>query len=79
MQRILNARPIPDRRLQSLGRGTIPVVVRLIWERDGEEHVETVARDWVGRDVLVDMDDYRWPTRGVWVDATDVQRLTAPR
>lgn len=73
-QLILNARPIPDRRLQQLGRATIPVTVRLVWERDGEELVDTLARDWVGCDVLVDMDDHRWPTRGVWVDAADVMR-----
>lgn len=71
---ILNARPIPERRLQQLGRTAIPVAVRLVWERDGEELVKTVARDWVGRDVLMDVDDRRWPTRGVWLDAGDVRR-----
>lgn len=73
-QMILNARPIPDRRLQQLGRATIRVTVRLVWERDGEEYVDTLARDWVGRDVLVDVDDHRWLTRGVWVDAGDLRR-----
>ncbi len=73
-QRILNARPIPPRRLQDLGRDTIPVTVRLVWERDGEQQLDTLARDWVGHDVLVDMADLRWPTRGVWVDADDVTR-----
>lgn len=73
-QLILNARPIPPRRLQSLGRSTIAVVVRIVWERDGEQLVSTVARDWVSRDVLVDVNDPRWPTRGVWLDAGDVRR-----
>lgn len=71
---LLNARPIPPRHLQQLGRATIAVTVRLVWERDGEQMVQTVARDWVGRDVLVDIDDRRWPTRGVWLDAADVSR-----
>jgi hypothetical protein len=29
----------------------VPVVVRIVWEHDGEEHVETVALGWTGQHV----------------------------
>jgi hypothetical protein len=37
----------------------VPIVARVIWEDDGEEHLETVALGWAGRDVYVRM------TRGI--------------
>lgn len=73
-QRILNERPIPDRARQRVDRPPIDVVVRLEWELDGVEHVNTIAFDWVDRDVLVGIRDRRWQTHGVWLDAGDVQR-----
>lgn len=73
-QDVLNARPIPPRHLQRLGRTPIPVHARLVWERDGEEWTATEATDWVGRDVLVSVHDTRRRTRGVWLDAGDVRR-----
>ena len=27
----------------------VPVVVRIVWEHDGEEHIETVALGWTGQ------------------------------
>ncbi len=30
--------------------------------------------DWVGRDVLIELGDRRWQTKGVWIDAGDVRR-----
>ena len=54
------------------------MIVRLVWERDGLELLSTFARDWVGRDVLVDIvEDKRWDTGGAWVDAADVERRTS--
>ncbi len=73
-QAILNERPIPPRRLQHQECTPIPVRVRLVWERDGEQWVDTRARDWVGRDVLCDVNDRRWPVGGVWLDAGDMER-----
>lgn len=73
-RRILNERPIPPRHLQREDRAPIPVVARIVWEHDGEDRVRTRAIDWVGRDVLVEIGDRRWQTKGVWVDAGDVRR-----
>lgn len=48
---------------------------RLVWERDGLELLDTLARDWVGHDVLVDIvADERWGAGGVLLDAVDVTR-----
>lgn len=74
-QAVLNARPIPPRRLQNMGRRHIPVLVRVVWEHDGEQWLIASAVDWVGRDVLVWFDrELRLRTRGVWLDAADVKR-----
>lgn len=73
-QAILNERPIPPRHLQRTDRIPIPVVARIIWQRDGQQLIDTRAWDWVGRDVRVDILDERWETGGVWVDAGDVRR-----
>jgi hypothetical protein len=27
----------------------VPIVARIVWEQDGEEHIETVALGWTGR------------------------------
>lgn len=77
LQALLNARPTPPRNRQRLDRQPIPVTVRLLWERDGLELLDTLARDWVGHDVLVDVADERWGTRGVWLDVADVRRRPA--
>ena len=52
----------------------VPIVARIEWENDGEEHIETVALGWTGRDVYVRMSDTRYQLRAVWLDAADVTR-----
>lgn len=71
-QEVRNARPIPPRKSQH--DCLIPVTARIVWERDGEERIETTAEAWAGRDVFVMIDDRRWRLGGVWVDAADVRR-----
>jgi hypothetical protein len=73
-QAILNERPIPPRHLQRVDRTPIPVTARIIWQRDGQELIDTRALDWVGRDVLVEILDRRWRVTAVWIDAGDVRR-----
>ena len=31
----------------------VPITARIVWAEDGEEHVDTVALGWTGRDVYV--------------------------
>jgi hypothetical protein len=31
----------------------VPVVARIMWEDDGEEHIDTVATGWTGRHVYI--------------------------
>jgi hypothetical protein len=31
------------------GLDLLPVVVRIVWEHDGEEHIETAALGWSGQ------------------------------
>ncbi len=71
-QRILNARRIPPRRSQRTG--WVPVVARIVWERDGAECVETHAFAWTHDLVLVQLVDPRFRFRGVWLDPADVER-----
>ena len=73
-QQLLNARPIPPRDRQNPHRAPIAVRVRLVWERDGVEHLDTRAWDWVGRDVLVDVPGPRLQVNAAWLDAADVRR-----
>ena len=70
-QRIVNARPIPARRLQH--NCLVPVTARIEWEEGGVELVETVATAWAGRDVLVQLDR---PARvkGIWLGVADAPR-----
>jgi hypothetical protein len=46
----------------------VPILARIVWADDGEEHLDTVALGWTGRDVL------RYRLRAVWLDAADVTR-----
>lgn len=73
-QAILNERPIPPFHLQHLDRQHIPVTIRVVWERDGQQLIDTLAWDWVDRDVRVDILDRRWQVTAVWIDAGDVRR-----
>jgi hypothetical protein len=34
-------------------RWPVPITARIVWEHDGEEHIETEALGWTGRDVYV--------------------------
>ena len=43
----------------------VPITARIVWEQDGEEHIETVALGWTGRDVYVRMSDTRYQLRAV--------------
>lgn len=71
-QRIENAHAIPPRRSQR--ECWAAVTVRLVWERDGVELVDTHAMAWSGRLVLVQVADARYQLRGAWLDAGDVER-----
>jgi len=69
-QRILNAGEIPNKP-HTRWVAPRPVTARVVWEADGEQLRDTVARYWVRRGgevlVLVDLVDVRHPFRGVWL------------
>ncbi|NED95835.1 hypothetical protein G1H11_10970 [Phytoactinopolyspora alkaliphila] len=52
----------------------IAVRVRLIWERDGEQFIEGVARRWDADHVYVELKDTRSQANGVWLKPQDVYR-----
>jgi hypothetical protein len=52
----------------------VPVVVRIVWENDGEEHIETEALGWSNGDAYVRLPDSRWKFTSVWLRAEDVKR-----
>jgi hypothetical protein len=52
----------------------VPVVARIMWADDGEEHLETEVLGWTGRNVYVRMGDRRYRFTAVWLDASDVKR-----
>ena len=52
----------------------MPVVARIEWEHDGEEHVETVALGWTGQHAYIRLPDPRYRFTAVWLDAADVER-----
>jgi hypothetical protein len=49
----------------------VPITARVVWADDGEEHLDTVALGWTGRDVYVRR---RYRLTSVWLDAADVTR-----
>jgi len=67
-----HARGIPD-------RPGIPVEVRIVWSRDGEEWHSGRATRWTERHVYVPICDDRLVGPGVWVLATDVRRDDLPK
>jgi hypothetical protein len=71
-QRVLNSTGarMPKHRLDP----PVPVVVCIVWEDDGEEHIETEALGWTSRDVYVRLPDPRYRLTSVWLDAADVKR-----
>jgi hypothetical protein len=48
----------------------VPITARIVWAEDGEEHIDTVALGWTGRDVYVRITDTRYQLRAVWLDVT---------
>jgi hypothetical protein len=53
----------------------IPVIARVVWEKDGEGHIECDAIRWTRTHVLVDLSrDRRSLTIGGWLLAEDVRR-----
>jgi hypothetical protein len=52
----------------------VPIVARVVGAQDGEEHIETVALGWTGRNVYVRMTDPRYRFTAAWLDAADVTR-----
>jgi hypothetical protein len=75
-QELVNSVPIPPVRAQTKAPDPVACLVRLVWERDGPELVQTVAIGWTARAVLVRMQDPRWRLGGAWVPAGDVHRPT---
>lgn len=80
-QDVLNARPVPERRLQVDAPAPVPVVVRVHWERDGWQTLNGFALGWVNRRglepvVRVQLPDGR--TTFCWVPADAVRRVDAP-
>ena len=73
-QAILNARPIPPSERQMAAKPPIDVSAWIVWERDGLQIIQTTAQAWAGRDVLVAIQDVRWPVLGAWLPAQDVRR-----
>lgn len=74
-QRILNAVDIPPEPHGRPRQGEgIPVTVRILWEHDGEEHIETLALDWTNTAVRVRLHDLRHQVKAVWVAPGDVRR-----
>lgn len=71
-QRILNAQAIPPRWQQR--DCLVPVLARIVWERDGDELVASSAFAWAPCLVLVELRDTRYRLRGVWLKPTDVCR-----
>lgn len=71
-QEVLNAVPVPT--IWYTAAEPIDVTVRLMWETDGEEHIDGRATRWSDTVVYVELDEQRIRTTGVWVDAGDVTR-----
>jgi hypothetical protein len=49
-------------------------VVRIVWEDDGEEYIDTEAAGWSGHLVYMRVPDRRYRLTSVWLDAADVRR-----
>jgi hypothetical protein len=52
----------------------VPIVARVVWEYDGEEHLETEAAGWSGQLVYVRLPDRRYRLTSVWLHAADIKR-----
>ena len=73
-QPITNARAIPDRRRQHELATPIPVRVRLIWQWDGTELLDTIAVGWAGELVHVQVRDVRVRIGFAWLHGEHVVR-----
>lgn len=73
-QPLTNAHSVPDRRLQHDLTTPVPVRVRLIWQRDGPELLDTIALGWAGHLVRVQVRDLRSRAAYAWVHAEHVAR-----
>jgi hypothetical protein len=51
----------------------VPVVARIVWEWDDEEHIHTVAVAKTRREVCVKLPDLRYQFDVIWLDASDVK------
>jgi hypothetical protein len=71
-QRILN--DTGAREPEHKFRWPVPITARVVWEQDGEEHLETEALGWTEQDVYVRVTDRRYQLRAVWLNAADVTR-----
>lgn len=58
----------------SSSEAAIPVRVRIVWARDGEEYTEGLATRWDADHVYVEVKDKRLRGNGVWVKPSDVYR-----
>lgn len=63
-----HARGIPDQ------TNPIPVRARVVWEGDGEQWVDGMAKRWTRDAVFVALGDERLRAIGVWLQPTDVKR-----
>ncbi|MET0916527.1 MAG: hypothetical protein ABWY81_10060 [Jiangellaceae bacterium] len=53
----------------------VPIVARVVWAVDGEEHIDTtLALGWTGQAVYVRLADPRCRSNAIWLDGADVQR-----
>jgi hypothetical protein len=52
----------------------VPVIARIVWEDDGEEHIATEAVGWHRKLVYVHVPDRRYRHTSVWLDAADTRR-----
>ncbi|OIQ94671.1 hypothetical protein GALL_233290 [mine drainage metagenome] len=71
-ERIVNAHDVPERRRQHELTTPIPVRVRLVWQRDGAEFVDTLALGWAGQLVRVQLRDVRSRAAYIGVHAEHV-------
>ena len=55
------------------------MTVRIVWQRDGEEWINGVARRWDSEHVWVEFGDMRNVTSGAWVRPVDVRRREAQK
>jgi hypothetical protein len=76
LQPIVNSHPVPPRQIQRTAPSPIDVRARLVWEKDGEEHLDTQVTAWTSDLVLVAVVDPRSKLRGVWLAPADVTRLS---